>query len=301
MRRWLWTGHRRSAGAVLAVAAAGWAGATGFVYWRTFGRFPRMARDARRLIPADFEMAYEELEVRTADGLRLLTWVLPGPRPAVVVISGGHRGHISDVLGIAAALRRSGFSVVAYGWRGTPGSDPAAHTLGVHERRDLAAVLGAVVDRFGEVPIGLLGYSMGGAVSLCVAADEPRVAAVCADSAFADPVDLLLERTARRLLLPPALVITPAVALLERRTGARLGELRPVAAVAGIAPRPLLLVHGGADASVPVEHARRLYAAAGEPRSLWILPGVGHVGAYFADRSGYIGRVSGFFSAALLA
>lgn len=292
--------RRKAAGALLTVAAAGWVGASGFVYWRTFGRFPRLARDARRLTPADFELAYEELEVRTADGFRLLTWLLPGPRDAVVVISGGHRGHISDVLGIAAALRRAGFSAVVYGWRGTPGSDLAAHTLGVHERRDLVAVLDAVEGRLGEVPIGLLGYSMGGAVSLCVAAGEPRVAAVCADSAFADPVDLLFERTGRRLLTPPGLVVAPALALLERRTGARLGDLRPVTAVTRIAPRPLLLIHGEADASVPVEHARRLFAAAGEPRSLWTLPGVGHVGAYFADRSAYIEQVSGFFGAALL-
>ena len=292
--------RRPFAAAALTVATAGWAGASAFVYWRTFGRFPRLTRDSRRLIPADFEMAYEELQVQTADGLRLLTWLLPGPLDAVVVISGGHRGHISDVLGIAAALRRAGFSVVVYGWRGTPGSDPATHTLGVHERRDLLAVLDALGGRLGAVPIGLLGYSMGGAVSLCVAAGEPRVAAVCADSAFADPVDLLLERTGRRLLMPAALVVTPALALLERRTGARLGDLRPVAAISRIAPRPLLLIHGDADASVPVEHARRLFAAAGEPRSLWTLPGVGHVGAYFADRSAYVERVSGFFSGALL-
>jgi len=289
--------RRPFAAAALTVATAGWAGASAFVYWRTFGRFPRLTRDSRRLIPADFEMAYEELQVQTADGLRLLTWLLPGPLDAVVVISGGHRGHISDVLGIAAALRRAGFSVVVYGWRGTPGSDPATHTLGVHERRDLLAVLDALGGRLGAVPIGLLGYSMGGAVSLCVAAGEPRVAAVCADSAFADPVDLLLERTGRRLLMPAALVVTPALALLERRTGARLGDLRPVAAVSRIAPRPLLLIHGDADASVPVEHARRLFAAAGEPRSLWTLPGVG---PYFADRSAYVERVSGFFSGALL-
>ena len=143
---------------------------------------------------------------------------------------------------------------------------------------------------------------MGGAVSLCVAADEPRVAAVCADSAFADPVDLLFERTGRRLLMPPALVVTPALTLLQRRTGARLGDLRPVTAVTRIAPRPLLIIHGDADASVPVDHAREaLRRPAGQLRSLWHLPGVGHVGPYFADRSAYIERVSGLFSEALRA
>jgi alpha-beta hydrolase superfamily lysophospholipase len=147
---------------MVAAGAAGWAAACGLVYWRTFRRLPRTHRDFRRLTPADFELAYEQLEVRTADGLRLLTWLLPGTRDAVVVVSGGYRGHISDVLGIGAALRRAGFSVVAYGWRGTPGSDAAPHTLGANERRDLMAVLDAVGDRLGATPLGLLGYSMGG-------------------------------------------------------------------------------------------------------------------------------------------
>ena len=89
-----------------------------------------------------------------------------------MVVSGGYRGHISDVLGIGAALRRAGFSVVVYGWRGTPGSDAAPHTLGANECRDLTAVLDAVRGRLGPLPIGLLGYSMGGAVSISVAADE---------------------------------------------------------------------------------------------------------------------------------
>ncbi len=286
-------------GRTVAAGAAGWAAACGLVYWRTFRRLPRSHRDSRRLTPADFELAYEELEVLTADRLRLLTWLLPGTRDAVVVVSGGYRGHISDVLGIGAALRRAGFSVVAYGWRGTPGSDTAPHTLGANERRDLTAVLDAIGDRLGPLPIGLLGYSMGGAVSISVGADDPRVRAVCADSAFADPVTLLEERLRHQLHLPAPVLADPVMALMARRTGARLAEFRPVAAVARLAPRPLLLIHGDADASVPVEHGRRLYAAAGDPRDLWVLPGVGHVGGYFANRTAYVERVIDFFDRAL--
>lgn len=286
-------------GRAIAAGVGGWLAACGFVYWRTFRRLPRTHRDSRRLTPADFEIAYEELEVRTTDRLRLLTWLLPGTRDAVVVVSGGYRGRISDVLGIGAALRRAGFSVVAYGWRGTPGSDPAPHTLGPNERRDLMAVLDAVEERLGPIPIGLLGYSMGGAVSISVGADDPRVRAVCADSAFADPVSLLQERIHHQLRLPAAVLADPVIALMARRTGARLTEFRPVTAVARLAPRPLLLIHGDADASVPVEHAHRLYGAAGDPRELWVLPDVDHVGAYFAARSAYVRRVIDFFDRSL--
>jgi fermentation-respiration switch protein FrsA (DUF1100 family) len=42
---------------------------------------------------------------------------------------------------------------------------------------------------------------------------------------------------------------------------------------------PFLVVHGDADKFFPVRHAEALYAAAKEPRRLWIEPGLGHAEA----------------------
>ncbi|MBV8193963.1 MAG: alpha/beta hydrolase, partial [Candidatus Dormibacteraeota bacterium] len=89
--------------------------------------------------------------------------------------------------------------------------------------------------------------------------------------------------------------------LFARRTGAKLTDFRPVLAVGRIAPRPILIIHGDSDTTVPVHHAEELFAAAREPKQLWRLRGVGHVGAYFAGRSEYVERVVGFFKSALLA
>jgi len=278
------------------VLTLAWAVACAFVYRRAFGR---RYIDPRMNSPDDFGAVHETLDVRTADGVGLAAWYLPGSLPAAIVVSGGYRGRAGDVLGISAALQRAGFHVAVYGWRGTPGSEPAAHTLGVYERNDLKAVIEALAARLGPIPIGLLGYSMGGAVSISVAADDPRVGAVCTDSAFADPTELIGDRVHSALRIPAALVMTPVAAVFARRTGARLSDFRPVWVVGRIAPRPILLIHGEEDASVPVRHAQLLFDAAGEPKELWRLPGVGHVGAYFADRDKYVRRVTAFFRTAL--
>ena len=50
----------------------------------------------------------------------------------------------------------------------------------------------------------------------------------------------------------------------------------PDEAAAMIAPVPLLIIHGDRDEYFPVQHARRLFEAAGEPKELWIVPGFGH-------------------------
>ncbi|HZS15736.1 MAG TPA: alpha/beta fold hydrolase [Candidatus Dormibacteraeota bacterium] len=288
-------------GGAAALAGAAWMGACASLYWHAFRPVSWGDEAERGWTPADLGVPHESLEARTRDGLRLIAWYLPGSRPAAVVVSGGHRGRAGDVLGISAALQRAGFHVVVHGWRGTPGSDPAAHTLGVYERRDLQAAVDALAARLGDVPIGLLGYSLGGAVSIVVAAEDQRVRAVCADSAFSDPLSVLADGVERVLRIPGAVLTAPVAGLLARRTGARLADFQPLAAVARIAPRPLLLVHGDRDAAVPLAHARRLYDAAREPRRLWVVPGAAHVGAYFADRDAYLRTVGAFFERALCA
>jgi fermentation-respiration switch protein FrsA (DUF1100 family) len=217
-----------------------------------------------------------------------------------VVISGGYRGHASDVLGISAALQRAGFHVFVYGWRGTPGSDVAAHTLGVYERNDLTAVIDFVTRRLGDVPVGLLGYSMGGSVSISVGADDYRVRAVCSDSAFADPTAVMGDRVRRIFRMTSFLLVAPVMGVHSLRTGAKFSDFRPIQAIAHLAPRPVLLIHGEADTAVPVHHAHRLFEAAQHPKELWLLPGVGHVGAYFHDRDLYVRRIVNFFEHSLL-
>jgi pimeloyl-ACP methyl ester carboxylesterase len=68
------------------------------------------------------------------------------------------------------------------------------------------------------------------------------------------------------------------VALKTRIAGGGWDPLpeSPTEVVGRIAPTPLLIVHGDADHYFPVEHAEKLYAAAREPKELWIEPGFGH-------------------------
>lgn len=291
---------RRAAGAAAAAGALAWAALCGVAYARAFGPRRWGADGERGWTPLDVDLTHAQLAVRTRDGIDLLAWHLQGSLPAVVVVSGGNRGRAGDVLGIGGALNRVGFHVVVYGWRGTPGSGPAAHTLGVHERLDLEAVIDAAAAAVPGAALGLLGYSLGGAVSIVVAADDPRVRAVVADSAFTSTVGALEEGVARSVHLPGGLVSRPVAAALRLRTGADIAEMRPVDAVGRIAPRPLLIIHGERDGQVDASNARRLFAAAGQPRELWMIADAAHVGGYFTDRQAYSDRVAGFLRDALL-
>jgi alpha-beta hydrolase superfamily lysophospholipase len=63
-------------------------------------------------------------------------------------------------------------------------------------------------------------------------------------------------------------VVTTVIALSSQLAGAHVaGEL---------SPKPLLLIHGGADTILSHESSQALYERAGEPKTIKILRGVGH-------------------------
>ena len=59
-------------------------------------------------------------------------------------------------------------------------------------------------------------------------------------------------------------------------------SFRPLDHVAALSPVPILIVQSEADPIVPPDQAKSLYAAAREPKALWLVPNAGH-GAVFAD------------------
>jgi pimeloyl-ACP methyl ester carboxylesterase len=73
----------------------------------------------------------------------------------------------------------------------------------------------------------------------------------------------------------------------------------PADAAAKIAPTPLLIVHGDCDAYFPVDHAEQLYAAAHDPRELWIVPGFGHAESAAENAPALLDRISGWVRAAM--
>lgn len=238
---------------------------------------------------------YEEITLTTEDDLRLSAWWLPQPGSQRVVIGlAGHRSPKSDLLGIGSGLWRAGNNVLLFDWRSRGQSDVAQHSLAYYELRDAEAAVAYAFSRIPQARLGLMGYSMGASVALLLAAREPRVAAIAADSPFTGIAEVVAHG-ASQFRLPPQLVVPMADRLTGWRYGYRFGAVRPVKAVAAISPRPLLLIHGAADSLIPVSHAHELFAAAREPKQLWIVEGAEHCGAYFTDRTGYIARVAAFF------
>jgi len=283
---------------LLAVALIGvYLALCGLLYGRVFVPPRPGLLDDFMFTPWEFQADYEEIDLVTADGISFGAWFFRQPgSPQTVIISGGHKGQRQNVLQIAVSLWRKGFNVVVYSYRGMPGSDRAAVTMGIKEVQELQATIAFARRRIKDARIGLLGYSMGAVVSMLGAAGEPGVEALVLDSPFSDLRRLLNETVRRLTLLPGQPFVAMASLWLRWRAGCSVAECNPMGVLSALEPRPLFFIHGGADAITPVHHSRRLYDAYRGPREIWIVQGAPHTGAYFADRSLYVERVAAFFA-----
>jgi dipeptidyl aminopeptidase/acylaminoacyl peptidase len=213
----------------------------------------------------------------------------PRPYPTVCVCHGiplseeaktgvGERGYPA----LAERICQSGFAVLIFNFRGTGASGGNFDLLGW--TRDLGAALSFLwtLPEVDHARLALLGFSGGAAVSVCVAAEDRRVAAVVAGAC---PAEFGSLKSVTDAAEPEATIAHfRRVGIIRDRdfppsATEWLDSFRvvePAGSIAKIAPRPLLLVHGGRDEVVDVSHAYRLYAQAGEPKQLVIVNGAGH-------------------------
>lgn len=239
---------------------------------------------------------YEDVSLVTADGLTLRGWYVPSQNGAAVVLGHGHAANRTQLLPEAGILAYRGYGVLLFDWRAHGESEGDTTTLGDREIQDLDAAVGFVAARAEVDPerIGALGFSMGAATVTLGAARDPRLRAVVIEAAY----PTLKEQVAFFFRAVP---LAGPIATLwgQREAGGDLDAARPVDEICGISPRPVLLIYGTDDGEVPPGSAEAMFAAACEPKALWLVEGAGHGGYIEVAPQEYERRLVAFFDEAL--
>ena len=239
--------------------------------YRVRAGYPR--RNPPTVTPAALGLPFESMLIESG-GVLLPAWFIPArdsaPGPGVVLVHGWESAR-DRTLPMAVFLHAAGFHTLTFDVRGHGSNPPEALPLSAGEfGADALAAFGALMDR-PEVTIGAIsGHSMGAIGAILAAAADPRVAAVVATSAPADPYRLT-RQTFRLARLPipdpiayPLAWLTTRVYLRPR--GHRVADVSAATAIGRYAG-PILLAHGDGDTVVPPAHMGRLAAAARAGRS----------------------------------
>jgi uncharacterized protein len=206
------------------------------------------------------------------------------------------------MLGLGGVLREAGFNILLFDFRSWGDSDRGPVTFG---NREMGDVLGAVRFLKKQYPveagrIGIIGVSMGAAAAIRATAQSSEIAAAVADASYGR-LDVQVARFFRRFMGPIwPIAGVPARWFGERLIGTPIASTSPLQAIASIGPRPVMIIQGTRDSVVDVRDARRLYQAAGPPKTLWLVEGAGHAESRRARCAEYDARVVGFFRRYLL-
>lgn len=232
---------------------------------------------------AEFGLRAEDCAFAAADGTRLHGLLLPaeGERHGTVVFCHGNAANLSLHLADVRWLPRAGFDVLLFDYRGYGRSEGAPSRAGLVS--DVLAAIDTALARDPERTL-VFGHSLGGALAILAVAERPRVKALVVESGFPRWRDAARAQAPALAWLVPWLV-SPG--------------LDPIDAIARIAPRPVLVVHGDDDAIVPPALGRELFDAAAEPKRLHLARGSGHATPWRGESQAYEALVAGFFREAM--
>lgn len=170
--------------------------------------------------------------------------------------------------GVMERFQKRGFDVIAYDSRAHGESGGNACTYGYFEKQDLRKVL----DTVRPGPVILIGSSLGAAVSLQLAAEEPRISAVVAAESFCD---LRTVATERAPFFFTDGMIGRSFILAEAVGKFRIDDASPLLAARSI-KCPVLVIHGADDIDTRPEHAERIFNPLACPKRLMLVPGAVH-------------------------
>jgi fermentation-respiration switch protein FrsA (DUF1100 family) len=199
----------------------------------------------------------EEIVFKASDGTKLIAWYLPArPGKPTLLYFPGNSGNTAYRAGKIATIGSDGYGVFMLNYRRCGGSEGRPT-----EARIAADAVSAYdcLRGLGVAPHEIVAYgeSLGTAVATRLTLQR-HVKALVLEAPFTSVVDVgkLLWKG-----FPLGVIMVDQYRTIDR--------------IAGVTA-PLFIIHGGRDAIIPLDQARRVFHAASEPKSMTVLPQAGH-------------------------
>ena len=219
--------------------------------------------------PNQAGLAYEDVFFTADDGLQLHGWYVPGRGDVTWLWFHGNGGNISHrVEEVMLFHQRLGVNQFIFDYRGYGRSAGKPTEKGTY--RDSRAALAYLQSRSDVAPekIVYFGRSLGSAVALELAVSQEPLALVLV-APFSSVEDMA------RVTFP----FLPFHFLVRNRydSMSRIQQIH----------RPVLILHGGLDQTVPLSQGKRLFEAANQPKRFQLLPNAAHNDTYSAGGNAY--------------
>lgn len=229
---------------------------------------------------------YPSLNGKNITGLLFRTEREP---KGIIVHLHGNFGNVSNHFPLSVFLLKHGFDLLIVDYQGYGGSEGRPTPRRTVDDGVASLRYAASVNR--GKGVGLFGQSIGAAVAAVAGAEEPLAAGVVLEAGFSRYRDITASVLKRSWLTWPVAFVFPPLFVRKRWD--------PADHVGKIAPRPVLIIHGTSDRTIPLRMSQELYERAGEPKRLWVVKGGGHLGLQRIVGPEYEKKIADFFDEVL--
>lgn len=214
------------------------------------------------ITPSDIGLRAESAQFKVADSIILKGYWVPSaqkqPQSLIILLHGigGGKEHFYP---LAKTLSEKNIAALVYDARGHGESDGQYISYGFYEKHDVSVIVSMAKERYPNIPIGIWGNSMGGAVALQALAVEPKLDFGIIESTFTDLTQIVYDYQKRYSFgLELQAVCNYALA----RAGT-IGEfdpkqVSPLKAVTQI-NQSIFLAHGTEDPNISFNYGQSLF------------------------------------------
>ncbi len=229
-------------------------------------RAPRIKEQAT---PNEFGLPYSQHHIPSVKNKQLFAWMMPAENSCcTLVIVHGWGANAEMMLPLAQPFHQAGMDVLVYDARNHGQSDSDSFSSLPRFAEDLTMVLEWLQQRSPDHQIVVLGHSVGAAASILTASRGADIDLVISVSGFAHP-RLMMNRHLDRPWLPSFL--RPIIMnYIQWVIGFRFDDIAPMNRIAKV-HCPVLLAHGTADTTVPIEDMHLIEASATAERPVQII------------------------------
>lgn len=234
--------------------------------------------------PQEYGLDYQDIWLRIGKD-QVHGWWIPGAQASVptLLYLHGNGSNNGDLTEIAAILHQLPASVLLIDYRGYGKSSRVfPNETRVYQDAEAAWQYLTQLQKIKPQQIFIYGHSLGGAIAIELASKHPDVAGLITEGTFTSVKDLAS--------LLPGLKMFPLSWLITQRFDSitRIKSLQT----------PILILHGAGDRTIPPLMAKKLYAAAPEPKYLTIFPEAGHNNLPELDLQQYLFTLQEFIKSA---
>ena len=236
------------------------------------------------------EVPFERMEVKSADGLKLVGrfYAAENTDKTVICIHGYCGTGLHDMSAIAPFFLKNGFNVLLVDNRAHGESEGNVIGYGVLDSLDVTVWINALKTAHPVKHTFLYGISMGAATAMMTAqyVRKNEVAGIIADCGYTSIYEQF--RFMFRTLTPvPPVLIVPAIRRRAKKFAGYNIKSTDTREILSKTDIPVMFIHGDADKFVPPSMTEQNCRACASEHTLFEVRGAKHAQSYFCEKSEY--------------